>query len=77
MDRETEAQIGEIFEQICIAADARQVTHSSVGTDDEHPARRQLIVKGLRDRLYRKYPKSLVLVDVIASGTITVSITHP
>lgn len=77
MDRETEAQINEIFEQICIAADARQVSHSSVNADNEHPARRQLIVKGLQDRLYEKYPRSLVLVDTIASGTITISITHP
>ena len=76
MDRETEAQIDNAFTSICHAADARQVTHSSINTDNENPARRKLIADGLKSRLHEKYPRSLVVFGETGSGTITVSITH-
>lgn len=77
MSENIESDIEDIFSQLCIEADSREVTHSSVETDGESQQRREVIIQGLRARLSDRYPKSQIRVGSTASGTITVSIQHP
>jgi hypothetical protein len=77
VSEDVQADVDSMFAQISAAADSRVVTHSSINTDDETDDRREMIMRGLRAKLYEKYPRSLVNVASVASGTISVSIIHP